>query len=102
MYEKTHNYAKAALDSVVLIGSATSEENDIWLTNYNTFLKSVNIKIHTTTTTYRTNERACEVQRVGESEKKTCKTYFMWLTVLLFLQMNLQYLFMSLFSSRLS
>ncbi len=33
MYEKTHNYAKAALKSVVLIGSATSEENDIWLTN---------------------------------------------------------------------
>lgn len=30
MYEKTHNYAKAALKSVVLIGSATSEENDIY------------------------------------------------------------------------
>lgn len=29
MYEKTHNYAKAALESVVLIGSATSEENDM-------------------------------------------------------------------------
>lgn len=54
---KTHNYAKAALKSVVLIGSATSEENDIWLTNYNnTFLKSVNIKIHTSTITHRSNK----------------------------------------------
>lgn len=41
------------------------------------------------------------LQTVEEPEKKTCKTYFMWLTVLLFLQMNLQYLFMSLFSSKL-
>ncbi len=57
MYEKTHNYAKAALKSVVLIGSATSEENDIWLTNYNnTFFKLVNIKIHTSTTTPRSNK----------------------------------------------
>ncbi len=62
MYEKTHNYAKAALDSVVLIGSATSEENDIWLTNYNIF----KISKHQNSYYYLQNKQMTELVKYKE------------------------------------